>query len=83
MEQLGIRPESMRSFIEAIGIEKVTNVLSKEERLKDMSKQEIISALSQEDMISALGGKESLLKLLFPGKNPEELQKLLAQSRRN
>jgi hypothetical protein len=74
MEQLGIKPESMRSFIDAIGVDKVTNVLSKEERLKDMSREEIISAM---------GGRESLLRMLFPDIEPEQVQKLLAQSHRN
>ncbi len=63
MEQLGIRPESMRSFIEALGVEKISSILSKEEHLKALSKEEIVSALSKEEIISALSKEEMISAL--------------------
>lgn len=65
MESFGIRPETLRSFIEALGVKKVLRVLTAEERLKALSIEDIISVLSPEETISALGGRKYLLTTLF------------------
>ncbi len=83
MVQLNIKPESMRKYIDALGVEKIIHALRKDEMLSALSKDEMLSALSKEEMISALGGKESLLKMLLADMEPEQAQKLFAQSGRN